>query len=255
MTTALTDKAPAKIAGMFDAIAGRYDLLNTVLSGGLDRYWRWRAVRALGLTGREAVADVCTGTADLALALARPGRAARVIGIDFSSEMLRHGQDKVRRARAGAAGTGAAAAGTVGLARGDAMRLPLPDASPARAGQDGLDAATVAFGIRNVADPAVACREAFRVLKPGGRFAVLEFSTPQMPGVRQVYQWYFTHVLPRIGRLVSRHQEAYTYLPASVGAWASPDEFTRILQAAGFASVRAVPLTFGVVYLYVAVKA
>jgi demethylmenaquinone methyltransferase/2-methoxy-6-polyprenyl-1,4-benzoquinol methylase len=233
----LTDKSPTKIAGMFDAIAGRYDLLNHVLSAGIDRYWRWRAVRSLRLTGRERVLDVCTGTADLPLALARPGRARAVVGVDFSSEMLRVGKEKVRRASGRA---------PITLARGDAMRLPLPDAAVA--------AATVAFGIRNVQDPALACADMRRVLRPGGRLAVLEFAMPRLPGLRQLYQWYFRVVLPRIGRIISRHNEAYTYLPASVGAWATPQEFADILRATGFVEVRAVPLTFGIVYLYTAVK-
>jgi len=233
----ITDKTPSKIAGMFDAIAGRYDLLNRVLSGGIDRYWRWRAVRSLRLTGRERVLDVCTGTADLPLALARPGRAAAVMGVDFSGEMLRVGMQKVRAA---------SGRGPIALARGDAMRLPLADASVA--------AATVAFGIRNVQEPAVACAEMRRALIPGGRLAVLEFAMPRMPGLRQLYQWYFRVILPRIGRLISRHQEAYTYLPASVGAWATPQEFADILRETGFVEVRAVPLTFGIVYLYTAVK-
>jgi demethylmenaquinone methyltransferase/2-methoxy-6-polyprenyl-1,4-benzoquinol methylase len=233
----LVDKRPEKIAGMFDAIAPRYDLLNTVLSGGTDRYWRWRAVRTLGLTGKETALDLCTGTADLVLALSRPGRARRVLGLDFSGAMLRVGIDKVRRA------TGRAPAS---LARGDAMRLPVADAC--------AEALTIAFGIRNVQRPEQASRECLRVLRPGGRLAILEFGTPQLPGFRQFYQWYFRHVLPRVGRLVSRHQDAYTYLPASVGTWASPDQFCATLRAAGFSEVRAVPLTFGVVYLYTATK-
>ncbi len=236
----LTDKTPTKIAGMFDAIAQRYDLLNRVLSVGLDRYWRWRAVRSLRLTGRERVLDVCTGTADLPVALARPGRAAAVVGVDFSIEMLRIGLKKTRKIR------NASASVPITLARGDAMRLPLADRSVA--------AATVAFGIRNVQDPAVACADMFRVLTPGGRLAVLEFSMPRTPGFRQVYQWYFRFVLPRIGRLISRHQDAYTYLPASVGAWASPEEFAGVLRRCGFVEVVPVPLTFGSVYLYTAVK-
>jgi demethylmenaquinone methyltransferase/2-methoxy-6-polyprenyl-1,4-benzoquinol methylase len=240
----LTDKTPTKIAGMFDAIAGRYDLLNRVLSVGLDRYWRWRAVRSLRLTGGETVLDLCTGTADLAIALSRPRGRRRIIGIDFSSEMLRFGQQKVRRARS-AAGVGGSGT-TIGLSRGDAMRLPLPDRT--------VDAATVAFGIRNVQEPAVACRDMFRVLVPGGRLAVLEFAMPQLPILGWLYRWYFRVVLPRIGHIVSRHQDAYTYLPASVSAWASPGEFTEILQKSGFQQIRAVPLTFGVVYLYTAVK-
>jgi len=232
------DKDPARIAGMFDAIAGRYDLLNTVLSGGIDRYWRWRAVRSLALTGRETAVDLCTGTADLVVALARPGRAARVVGVDFSPAMLRHGLAKVR--------SRATAAAAWQLAQGDAMRLPLASGSA-----DGL---TIAFGIRNVRDHAVAVADCLRVLKPGGRLAILEISTPRVPVFRQVYAWYFTRLLPRIGRLVSHHTDAYTYLPASVVGWVTPEAFCATLQAAGFAEVRAVPLTFGAVYLYTAIR-
>jgi demethylmenaquinone methyltransferase / 2-methoxy-6-polyprenyl-1,4-benzoquinol methylase len=238
----LTDKTPKKIAGMFDQIAGRYDLLNTVLSGGMDRYWRARAVRSLRLSGRERALDVCTGTADVALALARRGRAASVVGIDFSGEMLRLGREKVTRA-ASASGAGRA---PIGLTRGDAMRLPLPSNS--------VDTVTVAFGIRNVQEPAVACREMARVLTTGGRLAILEFSMPQTPVISHVYRWYFRHVLPRIGRLVSHHEEAYTYLPESVGVWATPETFADVLRDSGFSDVRATPMTFGTVYLYTATK-
>jgi demethylmenaquinone methyltransferase/2-methoxy-6-polyprenyl-1,4-benzoquinol methylase len=231
------DKDPAKIAGMFDAIAARYDLLNTVLSGGVDRYWRWRAVRSLRLSGRETAVDLCTGTADLVAALARPGRARRVIGVDFSAAMLRHGLAKVR---------GRAPAATWGLARGDAMRLPLATGSA-----DGL---TIAFGIRNVREPAVAAADCLRVLKPGGRLAILEISTPRTPVFAEIYAWYFTRLLPRIGRLVSHHSDAYTYLPASVVGWVTPEAFAETLRGVGFADVRAVPLTFGTVYLYTAIR-
>jgi demethylmenaquinone methyltransferase/2-methoxy-6-polyprenyl-1,4-benzoquinol methylase len=236
------DKSPARIAGMFDAIAGRYDLLNTVLSGGIDRYWRWRAVRSLRLTGRETAVDLCTGTADLVRALSRPGRAARVVGIDFSAMMLRHGLVKMRAA----AGVAAGRIAPFQLARGDAMRIPLASSSA-----DGL---TIAFGIRNVKDHPAAIRDCLRVLKPGGRLAILEISMPRTPGLRQVYAWYFTQLLPRIGRLVSRHTDAYTYLPASVGAWVTPEAFSATLTAAGFAEVRAVPLTLGTVYLFTAIR-
>lgn len=234
------DKHPAKIAGMFDAIARRYDLLNHLLSGGLDLYWRARAIRALGFCGRELVLDLCTGTCDLAIAAlrARRGRARRVIGLDFSSEMLRVGRRKL---------IAEGLAPTAPLVRADAMRLPVASAS--------VDAVTIAFGIRNVLDPAAACAEIDRVLKPGGRLAILEFSLPRMPLVRAVYVSYFRHVLPRIGRMVSRHAEAYTYLPESVGAFFLPEEFSRLMQGAGLSAVRAIPLTFGIVYLYTAAKA
>lgn len=231
------DKSPGKIAGMFDGIAGRYDLLNTVLSGGLDRYWRWRAVNALALTGRERLIDVCTGTADVALGAARRGRVHDVVGLDFSGAMLAQGLRKVR---------GAGLEGRVRLVRGDAMRLPMPDRS--------ADAATIAFGIRNVQRPEVACRELLRVLRPGGRIAILEFGLPVVPAVRPLYLWYFNHVLPRIGRAVSRHDVAYEYLPQSVGAFPRGDAFAQLLADAGFSQVRARPLALGIVYLYSALK-
>jgi demethylmenaquinone methyltransferase/2-methoxy-6-polyprenyl-1,4-benzoquinol methylase len=227
-------KAPARIAGMFDAIAARYDLLNHLLSAGIDRRWRRQAVASLALRGGERVLDVCTGTADLALAaLAGPRPPARVVGVDFADAMLRVGQRKLRRRDA-----------RVALVRGDATRLPVVGGS--------VDAVTVGFGIRNVEDTAAACTELRRVLAPGGRLAVLEFAVPTAPLVRAVYLWYFRNVLPLIGRLVSRHDAAYGYLPASVGAFASPDEFVKLLQRSGFVDVAAVPLTFGIVLLYTA---
>lgn len=224
---------------MFDAIARRYDTLNHLLSAGLDKRWRRRAIAALELSGRERVLDMCTGTADLAIAavVASGGQARDVVGIDFSSEMLRYGQQKIR-----AAGLG----GRVRLARGDATAMPLPD--------DSCDAAMVAFGIRNVQDPVRACEEFRRVLRPGGRLAVLEFGAPRIPGLRAVYLWYFRRILPLVGRLISKHSEAYTYLPASVIEFPTGEAFADILKRAGFASVRMETLTFGIVYLYIATR-
>jgi len=219
---------------MFDAIAGQYDFLNHVLSAGIDRRWRRLAIRSLGLSGRERVLDLCTGTADLAMAARRATPpAASVVGVDFAGAMLRVGRDKLRQA---------AMLDAVTLLRGDASRIPLADRS--------VDAITIGFGIRNVEETARACAEMARVLKPGGRIAILEFAIPTMPVVRAAYLAYFNHVLPRIGRLVSRHNAAYGYLPASVGAFASPDEFVTILRNAGFTSISASPLTFGIVFLY-----
>jgi demethylmenaquinone methyltransferase/2-methoxy-6-polyprenyl-1,4-benzoquinol methylase len=232
-----TSKEPARIAGMFDAIARRYDALNHLLSAGMDKRWRRRAVRALGLSGHERVLDMCTGTGDLAIeaASAESGRARQVVGIDFSGEMLR-----LAHGKAAAAGL----AGRIQLARGDATAVPLPDAA--------FDAAMVAFGIRNVIDPARACDEFRRLLVPGGPLAILEFGSPRLPGLRALYLWYFRRVLPLVGRLVSRHREAYAYLPASVIAFPSGDAFAAMLTEAGFEDVRYETLTCGVVYLYVA---
>jgi demethylmenaquinone methyltransferase/2-methoxy-6-polyprenyl-1,4-benzoquinol methylase len=236
------DKSPDRIAGMFDAIAPRYDLLNHLLSAGIDRRWRAAAIRSLQLTGRETLLDVCSGTADVALESrrgrpsGRPG-AARVLGVDFSGAMLAIGLQKVR-----AAGE----SGHIALVRGDAMRLPAADRS--------VDAVTIAFGIRNVQRPDVACAEIARVLRPGGRLAILEFGVPPLPGIKPLYLWYFTHVLPRVGRAISGHGAAYSYLPASVGTFAPPSEFIETLRRVGFSEVRANPLSLGIVYLYTAVR-
>jgi len=223
---------------MFDAIAGRYDLLNHLLSAGIDRGWRQRAIGSLRLTGTERVLDLCTGTADLALAArsASPG-ARRVVGIDFAGAMLRVGRQKI---------AARGASGAVSLVQGDATRLPAADAS--------ADAVTIGFGIRNVEHTAAACAEIYRVLRPGGRLAILEFAIPTSRLVRGAYLAYFNNVLPRIGRLVSRHTAAYAYLPESVGAFATPDEFAGMLRQAGFSRVEARPLTLGIVVLYCAAK-
>jgi demethylmenaquinone methyltransferase/2-methoxy-6-polyprenyl-1,4-benzoquinol methylase len=229
---------------MFDAIAERYDFLNHLLSAGFDKQWRRRAVDVLHLTGRETVLDLCTGTADLALAATTgAARAGRVVGIDFSGAMLQIARDKVYRA--GPAGSSTPAS-RVALVRGDATQIPLADAS--------VDATTIGFGIRNVERPAVACREILRVLRPRGTLVILEFSRPRSTLLRNLYLWYFRRVLPLVGRLVSKHPSAYTYLPESVQAFPSPEEFSQHLRDAGFGTVRAVPLTFGIVYMFVAVK-
>lgn len=226
-------KEASRISGMFDAIAGRYDLLNHLLSAGLDKQWRKRAVDVLQLTGSETVLDLCTGTADLAIA-ATSGqrRAKRGVGVDFSAAMLKIGKTKIGPA--------------IDLIRGDATCIPLRDAT--------VDATTIGFGIRNVEQPAAACREIARVLRPGGTLVILEFSLPRSPALRNFYLWYFRHILPLIGRLISKHPSAYNYLPESVEAFPSPEEFSQQLREAGFGTVRAVPLTFGIVYMFVAVK-
>ena len=220
---------------MFDAIAPRYDLLNHLLSAGLDRRWRDRAVDELALTPGARVLDLCTGTADLAIATVRRAANASVIGIDFAGAMLRLGLEKLRRERL---------TGSIRLVRGDAAQVPLASSS--------CDAATIAFGIRNVAEPRKALAELARVLRPGGRLAILEFGQPRIPGVRTLYAWYFRYLLPLVGRSISRHRSAYSYLPASVGTFPPPAEFSAIIAATGFSQVRAIPLSLGIVYLYIA---
>jgi demethylmenaquinone methyltransferase / 2-methoxy-6-polyprenyl-1,4-benzoquinol methylase len=228
---------------MFDAIAERYDFLNHLLSAGLDKRWRKQAIDLLQLTGRETVLDLCTGTADLALAaMTGERRAKRVVGIDFSAAMLHIGNEKVRRA----GGPAGAPTPAITLIRGDATRIPLQDAT--------VDATTIGFGIRNVEQPAVACREIARVLRPGGTLVILEFSLPRSSALRNFYLWYFRNILPLIGRVISKHPRAYNYLPESVEAFPSPEAFSQQLRDAGFGTVRAVPLTFGIVYMFAAVK-
>jgi demethylmenaquinone methyltransferase/2-methoxy-6-polyprenyl-1,4-benzoquinol methylase len=192
----------------------------------------------LQLTGRETLLDVCTGTADIALAASRTAAggtpsAARVLGIDFSGAMLERGLEKVKASEGSR---------RVTLARADAMRLPVCTGS--------VDAVTIGFGIRNVLQPEVACAEIARALRPGGRLAILEFGAPELPGVRHAYRWYSTRVLPCIGRLISGHTAAYTYLPSSVGVFPPPRQFMTLLRQSGFEDVRADPLTFGIVNLY-----
>jgi demethylmenaquinone methyltransferase / 2-methoxy-6-polyprenyl-1,4-benzoquinol methylase len=232
------DKSPARIAAMFDAIAGRYDFLNHALSAGLDTRWRARAIRDARLPPGARVLDLCTGTADLAIAAITAAPGARVVGVDFAGAMLRLGLDKLRRR---------ALDGRVTLVRGDATQIPVRDGW--------ADAASIGFGIRNVAQPERALAELARVLKPGGRLVILEFGEPVVPGVRALYNWYFRAVLPRLGQLVSKHQSAYSYLPASVGAFPPPAAFAATISSHGFRDVRAVPLTLGVVYLYVGTRA
>jgi demethylmenaquinone methyltransferase / 2-methoxy-6-polyprenyl-1,4-benzoquinol methylase len=234
----VNDKQPARIARMFDAIAGVYDFLNHLLSAGLDRRWRRRAIDSLGLTGRETVLDLCTGTADLGLAaLSARQHASRVIGVDFSEGMLRRASRKVRRrgrARAFA------------LVRGDAACIPVRSGS--------MDAAVVAFGLRNVERLPAALAEIHRTLASGGQVAILEFAIPDAGAIRAAYLWYFTRVLPAIGRVLSGHGSAYTYLPASVQAFPPPGAIATLLGHHGFSSVTAVRLTAGIVYLYMGTK-
>ena len=228
------DKTPDRIAGMFDAIAPRYDLLNRVLSAGIDRRWRASAIRSLRLTGRETLLDVCTGTADVAL---QARDAARVVGVDFAAAMLSFGRRKLLAAREDR---------RVTLVRGDATCLPMRDGT--------VDVVTVAFGIRNVERPDLACAELARVMRRGGRLAILEFGVPRMPGIGTLYLWYFKYLLPAVGRLVSGHTAAYSYLPASVGTFPPPHVFRGVVEQAGFTDVSADPLTFGIVQLYTATK-
>ncbi len=195
---------------MFARIADRYDLLNRVLSVGIDRRWRREILRAAGGVRGRVVVDACCGTGDVGLLLARNG--AHVLGVDFTREMLGHAVEK--------AGPSAAL-----FVQGDALRLPVADRS--------ADIATIAFGIRNVMDRRQGLTELARVVKPGGRIFVLEFSMPEGRFLGSVYRFYFRRVLPWIGGIVSGDPAAYRYLPDTVLIWPSPEEFAREMEEAG----------------------
>ncbi len=223
---------------MFGAIAHRYDLTNAVISAGLHRRWKEATVRLLDLRPGGRGLDVCCGTGDLALLLARRvGARGRVVGIDVSEEMLR-----IARRRAAAAGTGAVCR----FAQGDAEALALPDAA--------FDAATVGFGIRNVVHPASALRELRRVLRPGGQLAVLEFSRPRHAVLARLYDLYSFTLMPWLGRLASRHADAYLYLPTSIREWPDQDAFAAMLVRAGFERVCYHNLLTGIAAIHVGTR-
>ncbi len=224
-----------QVRTMFDRIAGRYDLLNHVLSMSIDRLWRRRTVRLVAARAPRRVLDVATGTGDLALALARALPEARITGLDLSEGML-------AAARRDLPARGLS--GRIELVQGDAERLAWPDAT--------FDAVTVAFGVRNFGDLERGLSELARVLRPGGQLAVLEFSRPDNPLFRRLYEFYSGRILPRIGGLLSRDKCAYEYLPASVGAFPPPEDFLAMLRAAGLADCTARSQSFGIARIYTA---
>jgi demethylmenaquinone methyltransferase/2-methoxy-6-polyprenyl-1,4-benzoquinol methylase len=220
------------VRDMFSALAPRYDLLNHLLSLNADRSWRRRAVDRLGWEARPhgLYLDVCAGTFDLAIELcSRPGFSGGVIALDFSLAMLREGTPKITRH-------------PVAPLCGDALRIPLASGS--------LEGAMVAFGVRNLADIAAGLRELKRVLRPGARLVILDFAMPTRRSLRWIYRVYFTRVLPFVGRLISKHSYAYTYLPESVQAFSGPRELGSRLEAVGYADVGWVDLSGGIASLW-----
>jgi demethylmenaquinone methyltransferase/2-methoxy-6-polyprenyl-1,4-benzoquinol methylase len=235
-TTGENDAAAA-VQAMFDSIAPRYDLLNHILSGSIDRLWWWRTARRFRhiLSQQEArIADICCGTGDMTMALLRrrPPQAVPVLAIDFSHQMLLRGAAKFAKH------------GAIAV-EGDALHLPIAT--------DSLQLLTTAFGFRNLANYEDGLREFYRVLASGGELGILDFSEPG--GILgKLYAFYFRRVLPRIGRLLSGASSAYTYLPASVGSFPAPAEMLRALERAGFRDVRWTSYTFGIAGLYSARK-
>lgn len=233
------DKSGDRVRRMFGEIAARYDLLNHLLSGGVDRYWRRQTTRIVAPEDDGPILDVCTGTADLALAYRRASRGrVPIVGADFCRPMLAIGREKLRRFGADR---------QIGLVEADAQRLPFGD------GQ--FQIVSVAFGLRNISDTDRGLQELVRVCRTGGRVAVLEFGIPTTWPMGPLYRWYSRRVLPRIGQALARNrQSAYNYLPASVGEFPQGEALSERMRRAGLSEVRYVRFTFGVAILYVGVK-
>ena len=237
------DKSGQRVQKMFGEIASRYDMMNHVLSGGTDFYWRWYTIRKASPEGTSPILDVCTGTGDLAFAYWKQGRGKiPVIGTDFTREMLELARDKFnRKYRSRNQTTG------VEFIQADTQALPFED--------DRFQIVSVAFGLRNVADTMQGLNEMTRVCQPGGRVVVLEFSLPENRLFRSIYTWYFHHILPRIGQFFARNKhDAYEYLPETVASFPYGQELAAILEQAGLEKVKVIPLTFGIATLYIGFK-
>ena len=228
-TTALT----LQTRKMFTSIAPRYDFLNRLLSVGQDKYWRQRAIDLLDPIGNERILDVATGTGDMVIEVAKRNLSVQIFGIDFSQRMLDLGRIKIARNGYNQA---------VSLQIGSGECLPFADES--------FDGVICAFGIRNFADVQLGLREFFRVLKPGGRVVVLEFSMPQNQFLKTAYEWYFNLILPKIGNIISGHSNAYSYLPESVANFPSQKKFIKWIEKIGFKKVSFSELTFGIVSIH-----
>ncbi|WP_280264834.1 demethylmenaquinone methyltransferase [Nocardia wallacei] len=221
------DKQPHEVASMFDGVAKRYDLTNTVMTGGLDRYWRWATRRALELRPGERVLDLAAGTGVSTQELSKSG--AWCVAADFSQGMLAAGRFR-----------------KVPMVAGDATALPFDD--------DSFDAVTISYGLRNIADSDAALREMLRVTKPGGRLVIAEFSTPVFAPFRTIYMEFVMRALPRVARTVSSNPDAYVYLAESIRAWPNQPQLALRIADAGWSAVKWRNLTNGIVALHRAYK-
>ena len=226
-----------RVRGIFSLIADKYDLFNILSSFGIDRSWRKAAVRAANLKPTSRVLDLCAGTGDLSLAVARQGRPAEVVGTDFVPEMLAVAEQKAR---------GFSGRTKLSFSVADAQDLPFPDAS--------FDVATVAFGVRNLPDRQANFAEVLRVLKPGGRYVILEFARPPFAPWRWLYHLYLRIVIPAIGGLLTRDRASFVYLNDSIRAFPRQGALAAELRAAGFAAIAWEDRTGGIVAIHTAVK-
>jgi demethylmenaquinone methyltransferase / 2-methoxy-6-polyprenyl-1,4-benzoquinol methylase len=234
-TSAKTKKE--QVAEMFDRIAFRYDFLNRFLSAGIDISWRKKTLLQLRDIQPKTILDVATGTADVAIMAARLLKPEKIIGIDISDKMLKLGREKLLK-------TGLN--GVIELQSGDSEAINFPDRS--------FDAVTVAFGVRNFERLEKGLSEIYRVLKPGGKLAVLEFSKPKTKGIQQLYNLYMGMVAPEVGRWLSKNKDAYQYLNNSVQQFPEGNEFSDILKSTGFSDTSCKRLSFGICSIYCGTK-
>lgn len=225
-----------QVARMFDSISGRYDRLNHLLSMGIDRIWRRKAIKLLSAHQPKSILDIATGTADFAIEAGSIPEAT-IIGVDISEGMLDQGRKKILKL---------GLKDRITLKHGDSENLPFENNS--------FDSAIVAFGVRNFENLDKGLNEIFRVLKPGGKFIILEISEPHQTPWKQIFSVYFHHVLPLAGKIISRDKHAYSYLPESVVAFPKGLQFTQRMEAAGFHKCEWRPLTLGICALYIGEK-
>ena len=225
-----------QVAGMFNNIAGSYDFLNHFLSVGIDKLWRRKLVELIGRENPKHILDVATGTADLAIAEAAL-HPESITGIDISEKMLVVGKEKIKKEKL---------EHLIELQLGDSEAIQFPD--------DHFDAVSVAFGVRNYENLAKGLEEMRRVLKPGGKTFILEFSKPQNWFIKKLYYFYFCNVLPLVGKLVSKDARAYAYLPESVRQFPDGKQFAELLQDTGYKNIQCIPLSFGISTIYIAQK-
>ena len=226
------------VRGMFNDIAPTYDRLNHILSFDIDKLWRKRVVRTVRKLGAKRIMDMATGTGDLAIALTKGVEGSTIYGADFSSEMLAVAKQKIEHL---------GLSERISLTECNAEDIPLED--------EAVDAATIAFGVRNFEHQRDALTERKRTIRKGGHLIVLEFSNPKCAFVRWCYRLYSHHILPAIGRLVSKHATAYTYLPTSIDQFASPENFSALLEEVGFDHVERKSQSMGIAHIYIAHKA
>ena len=239
MSTTTIDKSNTRVQRMFGEIAPHYDRMNHLLSLNVDRYWRWWTVKKLAPRPGEPILDVCTGTGDLAIAFQREtGGKSEIVAADFCPEMLEIGRRKQTVLKIGS---------ELSFVEADAQHLPFKD--------NRFAIISVAFGLRNVADTDRGLAEMARVCQPGGKVAILEFSTPRRQPLRGLYLFYFRYILPRVGQFFARnHSAAYEYLPATVAQFPDGEQLAERMRAVGLKNIKYWPLTFGVATLYVGKK-